>query len=345
MALLDIRNLTIEIETPQGWVKAVDKFNLTLSDGEIRGLVGESGSGKSLVAETIVGIAKKTWHVTADRLHFDNIDLLSLSPAERRRIMGRDIAMVFQEPSSCLDPSEKIGAQLKEAMPARQIGKGGSWLQRRNWQHWHWKHWNWRHKEAVSLLHRVGIRDSREVINAYPFELSEGECQKVMIAMAIANQPRLLIADEPTNALEASNQAQILRQLERINKLSGTTILLISNDLTTFAQLTNNITVMYCGQAVESGSREQVLNTPHHPYTAALLQMMPDLDGSLPHKARLNTLPGAIPPLQSLPIGCRLGPRCPNAQKKCVQTPPLAKYKGQSYYCHFPLNMPEPKTK
>ena len=333
MPLLDIRNLTIEIETPQGLVKAVDKFSLTLADGEVRGLVGESGSGKSLVAETIVGIAKDTWRVTADRMHFDNIDLLSLSHKERRRIMGRDIAMVFQEPSSCLDPSEKIGAQIKEAIPARE--KKGHW----------WKHWNWRHNQALSLLHRVGIRNAKAVMNSYPFELSEGVCQKVMIAMAIANQPKLLVAAEPTNAMEASNQAQILRLLERVNKLSGTTILLISNDLTTFARLTDNITVMYCGQAVESGTREQLLTRPHHPYTAALLQMMPDLDGSLPHKSRLNILPGAIPPLQSLPIGCRLGPRCPNAQKKCVITPPLAKYKGQSYYCHFPLNMPKGKSK
>lgn len=332
MPLLDIRNLTIEIETPQGLVKAVDKFSLTLADGEIRGLVGESGSGKSLVAETLVGIAKDTWHVTADRMHFGNIDLLSLSHKERRRMMGQDIAMVFQEPSSCLDPSETIGAQLKEAMPRRIV--------KAKW----WQHWHWRHKEAVSLLHRVGIRNSNTVMRSYPFELSEGECQKVMIAMGIATQPKLLVADEPTNAMEASNQAQILRLLERINKLSGTTVLLISNDLTTFAQLTNNITVMYCGQAVESGTREQILTQPHHPYTAALLQMMPDLDGSLPHKSRLNTLPGAIPPLQSLPIGCRLGPRCPNAQKKCVIAPVQAKYKGQSYYCHFPLNMP-PKGK
>lgn len=333
MPLLDIRNLTIEIETPQGLVKAVDKFSLTLADGEVRGLVGESGSGKSLVAETIVGIAKDTWRVTADRMHFDNIDLLSLSHKERRRIMGRDIAMIFQEPSSCLDPSEKIGAQIKEAMPARE--KKGQW----------WKHWNWRYNQALSLLHRVGIRNAKAVMNSYSFELSEGVCQKVMIAMAIANQPKLLVADEPTNAMEASNQAQILRLLERANKLSGTTILLISNDLTTFARLTDNITVMYCGQAVESGTREQLLTSPHHPYTAALLQMMPDLDGSLPHKSRLNILPGAIPPLQSLPIGCRLGPRCPNAQKKCVITPPLAKYKGHSYYCHFPLNMPKGKSK
>ena len=333
MPLLDIRNLTIEIETPQGLVKAVDKFSLTLADGEVRGLVGESGSGKSLVAETIVGIAKDTWRVTADRMHFDNIDLLSLSHKERRRIMGRDIAMVFQEPSSSLDPSEKIGAQIKEAIPARK--QKGPW----------WQHWNWRYQQAVSLLHRVGIRNASAVMNSYPFELSEGVCQKVMIAMAIANQPKLLVADEPTNAMEASNQAQILRLLERVNKLSGTTILLISNDLTTFARLTDNITVMYCGQAVESGTREQLLTKPHHPYTAALLQMMPDLDGSLPHKSRLNILPGAIPPLQSLPIGCRLGPRCPNAQKQCVITPPLAKYKGQSYYCHFPLNMPKGKSK
>ncbi|MDX1269326.1 MAG: ATP-binding cassette domain-containing protein, partial [Oceanisphaera sp.] len=225
MPLLDIRNLTIEIETPQGLVKAVDKFSLTLADGEIRGLVGESGSGKSLVAETIVGIAKDTWRVTADRMYLDNIDLLSLSHKERRRIMGRDIAMVFQEPSSCLDPSEKIGAQLIEAIPARSFQ--GKW----------WQRWYWRRKQATALLHRVGIREPKVVMNAYPFELSEGVCQKVMIAMAIANQPKLLVADEPTNAMEASNQAQILRLLERVNKLSGTTILLISNDLTTFAQL------------------------------------------------------------------------------------------------------------
>lgn len=333
MVLLDIRNLTIEIETPQGLVKAVDKFNLRLNAGEVRGLVGESGSGKSLVAETIVGIAKDTWHVTADRMMFDNIDLLSLSSTERRRIMGNDIAMVFQEPSSCLDPAQKIGAQLQEGMPNRPAsGKG-------------WQHWQWRRKQAIELLHRVGIREPKRIMNAYPFELSEGVCQKVMIAMAIANQPKLLIADEPTNAMEASNHAQILRLLERVNTLSDTTILLISNDLTTFAKLTDSLTVMYCGQAVESGKREQVLAQPRHPYTAALLHMMPDLDGSLPHKSRLNILPGAIPPLQSLPIGCRLGPRCPNAQRKCIITPPLAIYKGQRYYCHFPLNMPEEKIK
>ncbi|MBL1378072.1 peptide ABC transporter ATP-binding protein [Zobellella iuensis] len=333
MPLLDIRNLTIEIDTPQGMVKAVDKFSLTLADGEIRGLVGESGSGKSLVAQTIVGIEKDTWRVTADRMYLDNIDLQSLSPKERRRIMGRDIAMVFQEPSSCFDPSEKIGAQLEEAIPARSFQ--GKW----------WQRWHWRRQQAVALLHRVGIKDHRMVMNAYPYQLSEGVCQKVMIAMAIANQPKLLVADEPTNAMEATNQAQILRLLERVNKLSGTTILLISTDMTAFARLTHNITVMYCGQTVESGTREQILTRPHHPYTAALLQMMPDLDGSLPHKSRLNTLAGVIPPLQSLPIGCRLGPRCPNAQKQCVITPPLAKVKGQIYYCHFPLNMQKGKPR
>ncbi|NHI00418.1 MULTISPECIES: oligopeptide/dipeptide ABC transporter ATP-binding protein [Oceanimonas] len=333
MALLDIRNLTIEIDTPQGMVKAVDKFSLTLAEGEIRGLVGESGSGKSLVAQTIVGIERDNWRVTADRMYLDNVDLQSLSPKERRLVMGRDMAMVFQEPSTSLDPSEKVGAQLIEAIPSRSFQ--GKW----------WQRWQWRRKQAVGLLHRVGIRDHKMVMNAYPFQLSDGECQKVMIAMAIANQPKLLVADEPTNAMEATNQAQIFRLLERVNKLSGTTILLIGNDITSFAGLTHNITVMYCGQAVESGSREQILTHPHHPYTAALLQMMPDLDGSLPHKSRLNTLPGVIPPLQSLPIGCRLGPRCPRAQRQCVVAPPLAKYKGQSYYCHFPLNMPKGKKK
>ncbi|MDD1781776.1 ATP-binding cassette domain-containing protein [Enterovibrio sp. ZSDZ35] len=327
MPLLDIRHLTIEIDTPQGPVKAVDRMSLTINEGEIRGLVGESGSGKSLVAKAICGVTKDNWRVSADRLRLGNIDLLSLPARERRHVVGKDIAMIFQEPSTCLDPSEQVGYQLEEAIPSSSFS--GSW----------WQRLSWRKQQSIALLHKVGIKDHKRVMNSYPYELTDGECQKVMIAMAIANRPRLLIADEPTNDLDPITQAQIFRLLSRTNQLSNTTILLISHDLTTVTQWADRITVMYCGQSVESASRQQILEKPHHPYTNALLRAMPDFSKDIPHKCKLETLPGAIPPLQNLPIGCRLGPRCPYAQRKCVEVPRTKKIKNHKFACHFPLNM------
>jgi len=331
MPLLDIRNLTIEIDTPQGRVKAVDRVSLTLNEGEIRGLVGESGSGKSLVAKAILGMKKDNWRITADRMRMDGHDLLSLTQAQRRRIMTRDIAMIFQEPNSCLDPSVPVGEQLIDALPWRVFD--GKW----------WQIFHWRKRHAIALLHRVGVKDHKEVMNAYPHELSVGVCQKVMIAMAIAIKPRLLVADEPISAMEATTQAQLLKLLDKMNKVGSTTILLISSDLSAIGNLADSFSVMYCGQMVETGSREQVLSQPHHPYTDALLDAIPDFSGQLTHKSYLNPLPGAIPPLQHLPIGCRLGPRCPYAQKQCVKTPPLLQNKGHHYSCHFPLNLEEPR--
>ncbi|USD66296.1 oligopeptide/dipeptide ABC transporter ATP-binding protein [Vibrio sp. SCSIO 43136] len=327
MPMLDIRHLTIEIDTPQGMVKAVDRMSITLNEGEIRGLVGESGSGKSLVAKAILGITKDNMRVTADRLRFGNIDLLQLTPKERRRVIARDIAMIFQEPSTCLDPSERVGQQLAESVPL-DCFEGRFWQRRR-----------WRTEQAIALLHKVGIKDHRRVIRAYPYELTDGECQKVMIAMAIATRPKMLIADEPTNDLDPITQSQILRLLSRMNQINNTTILLIGHDLTTITQWADKITVMYCGQSVESAATKQILKLPKHPYTVALLQAMPDFSQWIPHKSKLESLPGAIPPLDHLPIGCRLGPRCPYAQRQCVEAPRTKKVKNHKYSCHFPLNM------
>lgn len=330
MPLLDIRNLTIEFMTADGPVKAVDRVNLTLSEGEIRGLVGESGSGKSLIAKAICGVTKDNWRVSADRMRFNDIDLLRLSPRERRRIIGHNVSMIFQEPQSCLDPSERVGRQIMQAIPGWTYK--GRWYQR----------FRWRHARAIELLHRVGIKDHKDIMRSYPYELTEGECQKVMIAIALANQPRLLIADEPTNAMEPTTQAQIFRLLSRLNQNNNTTILLISHDLRTMSQWANRINVLYCGQTVETASSSDLINTPNHPYTQALIRAMPDFGSALPHKSRLNTLPGAIPSLEHLPIGCRLGPRCPYAQKKCIETPRLAGAKNHLFACHFPLNMEKP---
>lgn len=327
MPLLDIRHLTIEIETPQGIVRAVDRMSLTLSEGEIRGLVGESGSGKSLVAKAIVGVCKENWRVTADRMRLGDIDLLQLTPRERRRVIAREVAMIFQEPSTCLDPSEGIGRQLIESIPSRMFE--GRW----------WERFQWRRKQAVALLHKVGIKDHKRVMDSYPYQLTDGECQKIMIAMAIANKPKLLIADEPTNDLDPITQSQILRLLSRMNQLQNTSILLIGHDLSTITQWAHRITVMYCGQSVESASTKRLTQAPKHPYTVALLNAIPDFSQWVPHKQKLQSLPGSIPPLKHLPIGCRLGPRCPYAQRDCVEMPRTTHLRDHKFACHFPLNI------
>ncbi|OTQ74235.1 MULTISPECIES: putrescine export ABC transporter ATP-binding protein SapD [unclassified Gilliamella] len=329
MALLDIRNLTIEFITPDGLLRAIDRVNLKLSEGEIRGLVGESGSGKSLIAKAILGVTNHNWKISADRFYFNDVDLLKLTPKQRRKVISDNISMVFQEPQSCLDPSMKIGQQLIEAIPRRTF-KG----------HW-WQRLFWRKHRAVELLHRVGIKDHKEILKSYPFELTEGECQKVMIAIALANQPKLLIADEPTNAMEATTEAQIFRLLASMNQNMGTTILLISHDLQMVTRWTDRINVLYCGQTVEVADSEDLIKSPYHPYTQALIYAIPDFGKAMPHKSPLNTLPGVIPSLEHLPIGCRLGPRCPYAQKKCIQAPELIPIKDHSVACHFPLNTDE----
>lgn len=327
MALIDIRNLTIYIHTSQGRFKAVERVNLTMTEGEIRGLVGESGSGKSLVAKAILGLQKENWEVQADRMRLGDIDLLALSPRQRRKLMARDIAIIFQEPSSHLDPTQEIGEQIVEAIPFKTYE--GKW----------WKMYKWRQKRAIALLHKIGIKDHKSVLKSYPHELSEGICQKIMIAMALAKNPKLLIADEPTAAMEATTQMQIMKLLNKINKVNNTSILLISHDIETVADLADSLTVMYCGQTVESGKKDQVLRTPRHPYTEAILLAVPDFSFQVERKSQLYALPGSIPPLQHLPIGCRLGPRCPNAQKKCVEKPRSKRIKGHQFNCHFPLNV------
>ncbi|WP_339057017.1 putrescine export ABC transporter ATP-binding protein SapD [Candidatus Regiella endosymbiont of Tuberolachnus salignus] len=328
MALLDIRNLTIEFITPTGAIKAIDRISIMLAEGEVRGLVGESGSGKSLIAKAICGVSNENWRITADRFHFNDIDLLRLSPRQRRKLIGHNISMIFQEPQSCLDPSENIGQQLIQSIPG--------WTYKGSW----WQRFHWRKKRAIELLHRVGIKDHKNIMNSYPYQLTEGECQKVMIAIALANQPRLLIADEPTNTMESTTKAQIFRLLTRLNQNNNTTILLISHDLQFMSKWADRINVLYCGQTVESALRDDLLTNPRHPYTQALIRSMPGFGGAIPHhKSRLNTLSGAIPSLEHLPIGCRLGPRCPYAQKECIETPRLQRIKNHAFACHFPLNL------
>lgn len=329
MALLDIRNLCIEIETPKGRVKIIDNVNLTLNEGEICGLVGESGSGKSLIAKVICNAIKDSWIITADRFRFDDVELLKLNPKKRRKLVGKAISMIYQEPLASLDPSRKIGQQLIQSIP--------SWTFKGRW--WQW--FGWKKRRAIELLHRVGVKDHKDIMQSYPHEVTEGEGQKIMIALAIANQPRLLIADEPTNSLESMTKVQIFRLLASMNQNQGTSILLVSNDINSISAWCDSFSVLYCGQNAESGSKENILENPHHPYTRALLHSIPDFKQPLVHKSRLSTLKGTVPLLEGMPIGCRLGPRCPFAQKECIRKPTAQRIKQHEFFCHFPINLKE----
>ncbi|AGH38457.1 Peptide transport system ATP-binding protein SapD [Bibersteinia trehalosi USDA-ARS-USMARC-188] len=326
MALLDIRHLSIEIDTPNGRIKMVDNINLTLDSGDVCGLVGESGSGKSLIAKVICGLVKDEWIVSADRFRFNDVELLKLSPHQRRQLVGGDISMIFQDPLSCLDPSQPIGKQLIQTILFK-----GKW----------WQFFTWRKRKAIELLHKVGIKDHQDIMQSYPCDITEGEAQKVMIAMAVANQPRLLVADEPTNTMEPSTRLQIYRLLSSMNKNLGTSIILVSNEIQSIYKWVDHFNVLYCGQTVEIADKETLMKSPYHPYTSVLLNSVPDFSNPLPFKSHLNSLKGAVPMLQNMPIGCRLGPRCPFAQRKCGQKPPLRKLKQHEFACHFPINFRE----
>ncbi len=327
MALLDIKNLTVKIKTEQGLIKIIDNVSLTINDGEIYGLVGESGSGKSLIAKIICNVFKDSWIITADRFRFHDIELLKLSPNKRRKIVGNEISMIYQQALSYLDPSQKIARQIINNIPNRTF-KG---------RFWQW--FGWKKRRAIELLHRVGIKDHKKIMNSYPCDISENDAQKVMIAIAIACQPKLLIADEPTNTLEPSIQQQIFRLLMSMNQNQNMGILLASNDMGYLAQVCQRMTILYCGQYAESGYKDAIFSHPHHPYTAALIHTITDFNHALPFKSKLNILQGNVPLLDKLPEGCRFAPRCPFAQKPCIEKPQPRKLKQQEFACHFPLNL------
>lgn len=333
MALLDIRNLNIEINTPSGRIKLVDGVNLTLNAGEILGLVGESGSGKTLIAKVIGNAIKEDWIITADRFRFNDVELLKLSPSQRRKLVGKEISMIFQDTLSCLDPSRKIGKQLIQNIP--------NWTYRGKW--WHW--FGWKKRRAIELLHRVGIKDHKDIMASYPNELTEGEGQRVMIAIAVANQPRLLIADEPTNALESITARQVFRLLASMNQNQGTSILLVSNDMRGIRELCHSMSVLYCGQNTETAPTQVLFDFPHHPYTQALIHAVPDFTQPLGFKTKLGTLEGTVPLLEQISIGCRLGPRCPFAQRQCIKKPTGYRIKQHEFWCHFPINFREKSMK
>lgn len=326
MRLLDIRNLNIELITNEERIRAVESANFSMREGEVSGLIGESGSGKSLIAKALVGVLNQRWEVSADRLHFLGEDLNKMTEQKRRKIISSNIAMVYQEPRRCLDPTADIYSQMEESLPEYEF---------KGWFNANKEH---RRKRCINLLHKVGIKEHNVVFNSYPHMLSEGVCQKIMIAMAIAKEPKLLIADEPTTALESSTSLQVIKLLKSLNQLKDMAMIFITHNLGSISSWADSINVMYCGQLVESGPTNKIITSPKHPYTKALFDSEPDFQqNEFRIRKKLYTLKGTIPTLQHLPIGCRLGPRCPNAQKACVKMPEQAKIKGQQFRCHYPL--------
>ncbi|MDB2331491.1 oligopeptide/dipeptide ABC transporter ATP-binding protein [Alteromonas sp. A079] len=328
MPMLDIKNLTLELNTGDTTIKALDKVNLSVSTGEIRALVGESGSGKSLIVSAICGALSNQWTIKADRMSWNGENLLGMSKYQRREVMRRDIAVVFQNPQASLDPSATLGEQLEESIPEEFVE--GTWF---------WQRAQHRKRIAKSTVHKVGIKHHQHYLNAYPHQIPSDIGQKFMIAMALVSQPKLLIADDPTRGMEPTTKTQILKLFTRLNQTRSLSILFVSHDLLAIASMSHSMTVLYAGQTVESGKMKHIKKRPLHPYTKALLDSAPSFRKDLPPKSHLPTLGGSIPTLQHLPIGCRLGPRCPRAQRACVSTPTVRRIHDHNYSCHFPLHM------
>ena len=320
-ALLDIRNLTVEFGSVAAPFRAVDSVDLSVDEGEVVGIVGESGSGKSVTALALMGLVDYPGRVSADALEFLGNDLLGLSDSARRRIVGRDIAMIFQDPMTSLNPCYTTGFQLMETLA---VHEGGSRASRR--------------ARALDLLRQVDIPDAESRLDAYPHQLSGGMSQRVMIAMALACNPRLLIADEPTTALDVTVQAQILELLLGLQRERNMALLLITHDLAVVSEIAHRVIVMYAGRQVETGRLPDVFERPHHPYTEALLAALPEHNVG---RARLATIPGVVPGQHDRPSGCLLNPRCAYAVERCrVEAPAMNSVGEGRARCHFPLNAP-----
>jgi dipeptide transport system ATP-binding protein len=317
MALLEIKNLSVEFPSATGMVRAVDGVSLTLSAGELLGVVGESGSGKSLTMLAVMGLVPYPGRVTADRLAFKGRDLLTLSDRERRRLSGKCVAMIFQDPTTSLNPCFTVGFQLVEVLRVHE--KMGREAARRR---------------AVELLEQVGIPAAEDRMGAYPHQLSGGMNQRVMIAMAIACNPELLIADEPTTALDVTIQAQILELLLSLQRDRGMGLVLVTHNMGVIADTARRVLVMYAGQIVEDRNAAALFRAPQHPYTAALLAARPEHAAS----GRLVTIPGAPPGLHDRPAGCLFGPRCAYATERSQAIrPDLRDWMEGLVRCHYPL--------
>jgi peptide/nickel transport system ATP-binding protein len=319
-ALLQVRDLRTHFETRAGTIKAVDGISFTLERGEILGLVGESGSGKSVTGFSLIGLLDPPGRIAGGSVMFQGQELVGRSQAEMRKLRGKRIAMIFQDPAATLNPVLTIGQQMAMAVQAHGGGGDGAAL-----------------ASAARSLARVGIPDAAKRLNAYPHEFSGGMRQRVAIAIALLHEPELIIADEPTTALDVSIQAQILAEMKTLAQGSGTALIWISHDLAIVSSLADRVIVLYLGRIVEFGPVSDVLRAPLHPYTRGLLDSLPAMADP---GQKLRQIPGSTPsPLHVTP-GCPFAPRCAHADDLCRSEPPAVGDQHHGAFCHHPLPAP-----
>jgi peptide/nickel transport system ATP-binding protein len=315
---LEVEDLKTHFFTRAGVVRAVDGVSFQVRPGEVLGLVGESGCGKTVTGFSILGLVDAPGRIVGGRILFEGKDLVSSTDEELRRIRGARIAMVFQDPMMTLNPVLRIDTQMVEAVRAHQDMDKKQAL-----------------RVAREALERVGIPSPDSRLRSYPHQFSGGMRQRVAIAIALLNRPKLIIADEPTTALDVTIQAQILYEAQKLCRESGTALLWITHDLSVVAGLADRICVMYAGRIVEQGSVDEVLDAPLHPYTHGLI-------GSVPSRNRrgmpLAQIPGMIPPLVNLPPGCAFRNRCPRAAPMCLEEPRLQEHRGRLVRCFYPMH-------
>jgi len=317
MALLEIEDLSVDFPSHSGVMHAVENVSLSLDVGDVLGIVGESGSGKSVSMMALMGLVAFPGQVRAKTLRFDGHNLLGLSDAQRRHVIGKDVAMIFQDPTTSLNPCFTVGFQLAETLKLH-MGMDKKTVKKR----------------SIELLEQVGIPAPETRLSAFPHQLSGGMSQRVMIAMAIACKPKLLIADEPTTALDVTIQAQILDLLKSLQQEHGMALVLITHNMGVVCEMAHRVAVMYAGQIVEERLAQHLFLSPGHPYTEALLNAMPERSDG---QSRLSTIVGMVPGMLDRPSGCLFAPRCSYAQEmKCQQRPRLNE-NMQGVRCHFPL--------
>lgn len=321
--LLSVNDLSVSFLTPRGELEVVDSVSFELYPGQVLGVVGESGSGKSVTNLAIMSLLPQNAEAQVSSILLEGREISQLSAREKRKIFGKEIAMIFQDPMSSLNPCFSVAFQLKESLKVHQQGMSSRELQ----------------EQSVELLKQVGISSPERCLLSYPHQLSGGIAQRVMIAMAISGRPKLLIADEPTTALDVTVQAQILKLLKDLGRQREMAMILVTHDIGVVAEQADRIMVMYAGQVVEVGDVDDVLYAPMHPYTEALLKAVPQLQMKSPFRTPLPTIPGMVPSLMKKPEGCRLYGRCQRQEERCQkQEPPLIE-KNQRYVKCFKPKM------
>jgi peptide/nickel transport system ATP-binding protein/oligopeptide transport system ATP-binding protein len=309
--LLEVGDLHVSFVTEDGVVNAVDGVSFTLDRGEVVAIVGESGSGKSVTAMTLMGLTRSPNARFEGSARLGDRELVSATEEQLEKIRGKEIAMIFQDPISSLSPVQRIGDQIVEQIRAHEKISKAAAMDR-----------------TVDLMERVGIPRARDRVRAYPHEFSGGMRQRAMIAMALSLSPSVLIADEPTTALDVTIQAQILREISELSDESDSGIIFVTHDLGVVADIADRVVVMYAGRVVEQGTLDQIFYDPQHPYTWGLLGSITRVDREPPH--RLPAIPGQPPSLVNAPSGCHFRPRCPHAFERCVEVPPLESRVGDA---------------